>query len=149
VLPILSKVPRLPSGYILDQECPPSPRILNRLLSKCNQETFPISKLEIALQNSAFYLSILSVSSENLIGFVRATSDKGLNTNLWNLAVIPCDDQEILISFLVYQAMFIIKRDMPGCSVSVAAPLMSLESLKMQGFLLDPGGIRAMGLKLR
>ena len=41
-----------------------------------------------------------------------------------------------------------INREMPGCSISVQAPLSSLKSLEESGFVLDPNGIRVMGYKL-
>ena len=37
---------------------------------------------------------------------------------------------------------------MPGCSISVQAPQSSFESLEEIGFVLDPNGIRVMGLRL-
>ena len=41
-----------------------------------------------------------------------------------------------------------VNREMPGCSISVQAPVSSFESLEESGFILDPNGIRVMGLKL-
>jgi hypothetical protein len=41
-----------------------------------------------------------------------------------------------------------LRRELPGCSISVAAPALALEALKQNGFVVDPGGIRAMGLRL-
>ena len=84
-----------------------------------------------------------------LSGFVRATTDKGLNANLWNLAVEPVDQQEQLFSFLVHRVLVILRREAPGCSISVSAPVMSIKALQQNGFLLDPGGIRSMGFRLR
>ena len=42
-----------------------------------------------------------------------------------------------------------LKKELPGCSISISAPAIALQGLKKQGFILDPGGIRAMGLRLR
>ena len=112
-------------------------------------ETHPIRKLNLAIQNSDFYLSIFQEISGNLSGFVRVTSDKGLNANLWDLAAEPGGNQEKLISVLVFRTLDIIKKEMPGCSISIAAPNEAINSLKAQGFLLDPNGIRAMGYRLR
>ena len=127
----------------------PSPEALNKLLARCNEETHPSKRLSLALEKSAFHLSILEESSGNLSGFVRATSDKGLNANLWNLVAEPSRDQGQLLAVLVHRSLGILRRKMPGCSVSVSAPSMSIEALQENGFLIDPGGIRAMGLKLR
>ena len=41
-----------------------------------------------------------------------------------------------------------INREMPGCSISVQAPVSSFISLEEIGFILDPNGIRVMGYKL-
>ena len=134
---------------MLDSGTPPTAQALNRLLAKCNEETHPPKELALALQNSAFHLSILKESSRRLVGFVRATSDKGLNANLWNFVAEPSPQQKQLLSFLAYRSLGILKRTIPGCSVSVSAPLIAIEALKENGFVIDPGGIRAMGFKLR
>ena len=141
--------PKLPVGFVLEDENPPSPDDLNRLLAKCNEGTHPREKLALALEKSAFHLSIFEVSTGKLSGFVRATSDKGLNANLWNLVAEPSLQQGRLLAVLVYQALGILQRDMPGCSVSVSAPVVALEALTQQGFLIDPNGIRAMGFRIR
>jgi len=41
-----------------------------------------------------------------------------------------------------------INREMPGCSISVQAPLSSFKALEESGFILDPNGIRVMGYQL-
>ena len=41
-----------------------------------------------------------------------------------------------------------INREMPGCSISVQAPVSSFKSLEESGFILDPNGIRVMSFKL-
>ena len=133
----------------MDIETPPSAAALNRLLARCNEETFPPKQLTLALEKSDFHLSIFQQSTGRLAGFVRATSDKGLNANLWNLAAEPSFQQGKLLAVLVYRALARLKKEMPGCSVSVSAPGMAVDALKKNGFLVDPNGIRAMGLKLR
>ena len=101
------------------------------------------------MQNSAFHLSILEESSGKLVAFVRVTSDKGLNANLWNFVAEPLPQQKQLLAVLAYRSLGILKRTMPGCSISVSAPEMTVEALKENGFLIDPGGIRALGFNLR
>ncbi len=103
----------------------------------------------MALENSVCYLSILEEVSGKLSGFVRATSDNGLNANLWNLVAEPGNKQRQLLAVLVHRALVILRRDVPGCSISVSAPVMSIEALKENGFLIDPSGIRAMDFRLR
>jgi hypothetical protein len=83
------------------------------------------------------------------VGFVRATSDLALNANLWDLAADPGEpDRGQLLLVLVHTALNRLRRDLPGCSISVAALPEAVEPLRQQGFVVDPGGIRAMGLQL-
>ena len=143
-----NKCPQIPEGFVLLRSEIVSVRKINRLLSRCNQDTHQPRKLELALKSSDFYLTLIQKTSENLVGFVRVTSDKGLNANLWDLVAEPGDHQEKFISIMIFKAIEIIRRELPGCSISVAAPLISLEALKANGFLLDPNGIKTMGLRL-
>ena len=143
-----NKCPQIPEGFVLLRSEIVSVRKINRLLSRCNQDTHQPRKLELALEKSDFYLTLLQRSTNNLVGFVRVTSDKGLNANLWDLVAEPGDQQEQYISILIFKAIEIIRRELPGCSISVAAPLISLDSLKANGFLLDPNGIKTMGFRL-
>ena len=142
-----NKCPKIPEDFLLLRSQYISVRKINRLLSRCNQDMHQPKKLELALKNSDFYLTLLQKTSDNLVGFVRVTSDKGLNANLWDLVAEPGDQQEKFISIVVFKAIEIIRRELPGCSISVAAPLISLEALKANGFLLDPNGIKTMGFK--
>ena len=114
----------------------------------CGESTHPEERWELALQRSLWQISILEESTGELIGFVRATSDLALNANLWNLAAKPGPNQGALFAVLVHRALQILRRDLPGCSLSISAPAAALEALKQQGFLIDPNGIRAMGLSL-
>ncbi len=144
----LREPPFLPKGFVLDSRQVPSPKALNNLLAKCNQSTFPPDRLALAISKSFYHLCIFDKESEILFGFVRATSDKGLNANLWNLVAQPGKFQKQLLAVLVHRSLGILRRDMPGCSISVSAPLIAIEALKENGFLLDPAGIRAMELKI-
>ena len=143
-----NKCPQIPEGFILLRSEMASIRKINRLLSKCNQDTHQPKKLELALKSSDFYLILLEKISDNLVGFVRVTSDKGLNANLWDLVAEPGDQQEKYMSIIVFKAIEIIRRELPGCSISVSAPLISLNPLIANGFLLDPNGIKTMGFRL-
>ncbi len=138
----------LPDGFALDWKETPSPQSLNRLLSRCNQETHPPKKLTLALKKSLYNLSIIENSSSRLFGFVRITSDKGLNANLWDLAAEPGENQDQFLMVLVNYSLGLIRREMPGCSVSVAAPQIAIDSLEQQGFLIDPSGIRTMAYRI-
>ena len=49
---------------------------------------------------------------------------------------------------LVHAALGRLRRELAGCSISLSAPPQALAALERYGFAVDPGGIRAMGLKL-
>ncbi len=143
-----NKSPQIPEGFVLLRSQFVAVRKINKLLARCNQDTHQPKKLELALKKSDFYLTLLQKTSENLVGFVRVTSDKGLNANLWDLVAEPSDQQEKYMSIIIFKAIEIIRRELPGCSISVAAPLNSIDLLKANGFLLDPNGIKTMGFRL-
>ena len=144
----VNKFPQIPEGFVLQRSEIIAVRKINRLLSQCKQDTHPPRKLESALKRSDFFLTLIQKNTENLVGFVRVTSDKGLNANLWDLVAEPGDQQERYISIIVFKAIDIIRRELPGCSISIAAPSISLKALKANGFLFDPNGIKTMGLRL-
>ncbi len=133
---------------MLEIQEPPSPQALNSLLSRFSGEKHPSRKLVKALQNSYCNISIVEQATGKLCGFVRITSDKGLNANLWDLAAEPGPDQMQLLSILVNSALKIIQKELPGCSISLAAPPIASEILKRNGFLMDPNGIRVMAYRL-
>jgi hypothetical protein len=140
--------PRLPEGYALSTDERPEPAELNALLVACGEKRRSEQRLILALEGSAWHLSVRDPSG-HLVGFVRATSDQALNANLWDLAASPADhDQQTLLSVLVHTALARLRKELGGCSISVAAPPEALQALQRHGFLVDPGGIRAMGLSL-
>lgn len=141
-------VPKLPNGFRLETIDTPEPAAINRLLAACLESTPSEAKWPLALERSLWHISIIEESSGELVGFVRATTDQALNANLWNLAARPGPDQRTLFSVLVHRALNILRRDLPGCSLSVSAPASAVEALKENGFVIDPNGIRAMGLNL-
>lgn len=142
-------VPRLPDGYVLESEPSPHPGELNRLLMACGEPQRSETKLAQVLLRSAWQLSVRNAAGE-LVGFVRATSDQALNANLWDLAAAPGDEQQqAVLTVLVHAALSRLRRELSGCSISVAAPPEALPALRRYGFLVDPGGIRAMGLGLK
>ena len=139
----------LPEGYFVNLSRIPSAKEVNRLLANCGSETFPIKPLTEAIQKSNFFLTIENELNNNkLYGFVRVTSDRGLNANLWNLSAAPGNNQNLFYSILLQVTLEKINREMPGCSISVQAPVSSFLSLEENGFILDPNGIRVMGYKL-
>tara|TARA_Y200000002_G_scaffold131794_1_gene108627 strand:- start:22 stop:468 length:447 start_codon:yes stop_codon:yes gene_type:complete len=138
----------LPEGYFINSSVVPTPRDLNRLLVNCGCETFPMQKISLAIKNSNFFFTILSKSKNKIYGFVRVTSDRGLNANLWNLSAERGNNQNLFYSVLLRATLEKINREMPGCSISVQAPVSSFKSLEETGFILDPNGIRVMSYKL-
>ena len=138
----------LPEGYFINSSQIPLPKEVNKLLSSCDCDTFPIKPLYEAIQKSNFFYTIQNELKNKLYGFVRVTSDRGLNANLWNLSALPGNIQQLYYSILLQVTLEKITTEMPGCSISVQAPLSSFKALEESGFILDPNGIRVMGYKL-
>ena len=138
----------LPEGYFVNSSQIPLAKEVNKLLANCGCETFPTKPLTEAIKKSSFFFTIQNELNNKLFGFVRVTSDKGLNANLWNLSAIQGNNQQLYYSKLLQVTLEKINREMPGCSVSVQAPVSSFKSLEESGFILDPNGIRVMGYKL-
>ena len=138
----------LPEGYFIDSSQVPTAKDLNRLFVNSDCELFPMQKISVAIKNSNFFFTIKSESKNKLYGFVRVTSDRGLNANLWNLSAEKGKNQNLFYSVLLQATLEKINREMPGCSISVQAPLSSFKSLEESGFILDPNGIRVMSYKL-
>ena len=126
----------------------PLAKEVNQLLANCGCETFPLKLLSEAIEKSTFFFTIQNELKNKIYGFVRVTSDRGLNANLWNLSAVTGNNQKLFYSILLQVTLEKINREMPGCSISVQAPLSSFKSLEEIGFILDPNGIRVMGYKL-
>ena len=138
----------LPEGYFVNSSQIPASKEVNKLLANCGCETFPIKPLSEAIQKSNFFFTIQNELKNKLFGFVRVTSDRGLNANLWNLSALSGKNQELYYLVLLQVTLEKINREMPGCSISVQAPLSSFKALEESGFIIDPNGIRVMGYKL-
>ena len=138
----------LPEGYYINSTQVPMAKDLNRLLVNCGCESFPIQKMSLAIKSSNFFFTIQKESNKKLFGFVRVTSDRGLNANLWNLSAEQGNNQNLFYLVLLQSTLEKINREMPGCSISVQAPVTSFKSLEESGFILDPNGIRVMSFKL-
>ena len=138
----------LPEGYFVNYSQIPLAKEVNKLLANCGCETFPIKPLTEAIQKSSFFFTIQNELKSKLYGFVRVTSDRGLNANLWNLSAASGNNQQLYYSILLQVTLEKITREMPGCSISVQAPVSSFKALEESGFIIDPNGIRVMGYKL-
>ena len=138
----------LPEGYFVNSSQIPLAREVNKLLVNCGCESYPIKPLSEAIKKSNFFFTIQNELKNKLYGFVRVTSDRGLNANLWNLSAANGDNQKLFYLILLQLTLEKINREMPGCSISVQAPVSSFISLEDSGFILDPNGIRVMGYKL-
>ena len=139
----------LPEGFFVNSSQIPLAKEVNKILANCGCDTFPTKPLSEAIKKSNFFFTIQKNGLKNtLYGFVRVTSDKGLNANLWNLSAVPGNHQQLYYSILLQVTLEKINREMPGCSISVQAPVSSFISLEENGFILDPNGLRVMGYKL-
>ncbi|MEB3308317.1 MAG: N-acetyltransferase [Cyanobacteriota bacterium] len=140
--------PRLPEGYALLESPQPQPDALNRLLNLMGDSSRSPERWARVLERSLWHLAVVN-QEERWVGFIRATSDLALNANLWDLSTDPADSNRsaVLLS-LVHGALSRLRRELGGCSISLSAPPEAIAALQRHGFLVDPGGIRAMGLKL-
>jgi len=150
VIPFRSQPPQphLRQGYQLLQQPTWDAEELDELLLQCGDRPRGAGRWELVLQRSAWYLAVRN-DQDKLVGFIRATSDQALNANLWDLLADPGDpSRDEVIQALVQAALSRLRREMGGCSVSLAAPPEALRAVTKAGFVVDPGGIRAMGLNL-
>jgi len=138
----------LPEGHYVNSSRIPLAKEVNKLLANCGCEMYPMKLLSEAIKKSDFFFTIQNEFKNKLYGFVRVTSDRGLNANLWNLSAAPGNNQQLYYSILLQVTLEKINREMPGCSISVQAPVSSFKSLEEIGFILDPNGIRVMGYKI-
>ena len=138
----------LPEGYYLNSSEVPLAKEVNKLLAGSGSEVYPVKALSIAIEKSNFFFTIQNQLKTKIYGFVRVTSDRGLNANLWNLCAERGNNQELFYSVILQKTLEKINREMPGCSISVQAPVSSFKSLEENGFILDPNGIRVMGYKI-
>ena len=138
----------LPEDFFVNSSQIPLAKEVNKLLVNCGCEIFPIKPLTEAIQKSNFFFTIQNQLKNKLYGFVRVTSDRVLNANLWNLSAAPGNNQQLYYSILLQVTLEKINREMPGCSISVQAPVSSFKCLEESGFIIDPNCIRVMGYKL-
>jgi hypothetical protein len=148
---------RLPEGYTLVQSpegdladgSELAAERLNRLLLSCAERPRSAERWALVFTRSTWHLGV-NDRAGRLVGFVRATSDLALNANLWDLLSDPADpERDQVLTTLVRTALARLRRELSGCSISLSAPPEALEILSRAGFVVDPGGIRAMGLALR
>jgi len=141
--------PRLREGYQLLWQPPLDAAELNRLLELCGERPRPGERWQLVLERSSWHLAVRD-ECERLVGFLRATSDLALNANLWDLLSDPADPGRAeVLTVLVHAGLGRLRRELGGCSVSLSAPPEALSALSRIGFVVDPGGIRAMGRELR
>jgi hypothetical protein len=146
----------LPQGYTLIQspegelatEREGAAEGLNRLLLLCSEQPRSPERWALVLERSTWHLGVKD-HQNRLVGFLRATSDLALNANLWDLLSDPADPaRDQVLNTLVRCALARLRRELAGCSVSLSAPPEALDIVHRAGFVVDPGGIRAMGLTL-
>ncbi len=140
--------PRLRAGYQLLEGGIPPAEALNALLSQAGERPRSPERWRQVLACSLWHLRV-ETDAGQLVGFVRTTSDRALNANLWDLWADPQDPaQDEVILALVQACLGRLRRELPGCSISLSAPPDAQDALERCGFVVDPGGIRAMGLTL-
>ncbi|MFM8524146.1 MAG: N-acetyltransferase [Cyanobacteriota bacterium] len=140
-----NQTPLLPAGYVLLHDRPPTASEVHGLLAASGEPLRREDRWRRALERSTWHLS-LRREDDRLVGFVRATSDQALNANLWDLSADRQDPHhDTLLQVLMQTSLNRLRRDLSGCSISLAAPPDTLAVLRRCGFVIDPGGIRAMG----
>lgn len=121
---------------------------LNQLMQSCGEKPRTAATWNQVIRHSAWHMAIQNPNGI-WVGFIRATSDRALNANLWDLLSAPEDPaRQEVIQALVLSALDRLRREFSGCSISISAPAEAIAALRMAGFVIDPGGIRAMGLRL-
>ncbi|MEB3242391.1 MAG: N-acetyltransferase [Cyanobacteriota bacterium] len=139
---------RLPDGYGLLVQPEPQVDSLNQLLRECGERPRSPMVWTRVIQMSAWHL-VVQDPQGRWVGFIRATSDRALNANLWDLLSLASDPaREQVIKGLVDAGLERLRRELSGCSISISAPVEAITALRQAGFAIDPGGIRAMGLSL-
>ncbi len=138
----------LGQGYALLVQPSLDVEALNQLLRSCGGTPRSDTVWHRVVSNSAWHLVVQDPAGV-WVGFIRATSDRALNANLWDLISAPADpSRDLVIQALVVAALDRLRRELSGCSISISAPAEALAALTKAGFVIDPGGIRAMGLRL-
>jgi len=143
-----TKSHRLPLGFFLELENSPSAQDLNKLFARCKMDTYSPKKLSFAIEKSYRNISIIEEQSSQLCGYVRITTDQGLNANLWDLVALPGKYQKVFLAILISNSLSIIRRELPGCSVSIAADSVAIRMIENEGFVIDPDGIRVMSYRI-
>lgn len=144
----------LPQGWLVLQDPDrPDAAAVNRLLQACGQPERTVERVDLALQRSELLVSLWRPAPDGaghqLAGLVRATSDRSLNVNLWDLCVLGDIQPRGRYIHLLMRAMLLrLRRDLAGCSVSMMARAEDVPELERFGFLESPKGIRAMELQL-
>ena len=144
----------LPPGWlILEDPDRPDAASVNQVLQACGQPERSIERVALALQRSDLLVSLwrpaLGGTGHELVGLVRATSDRSLNVNLWDLCVLDdVQPRDLCIHLLMRSMLLRLRRDLAGCSISMMTPAEDVAELERFGFLESPNGIRAMALQL-
>ena len=143
-----SPAPELAQGYRLLENPSLDADALNHLQALVSEPSRSIACWQQVLARSTWHFAVVR-EPQVLVGFVRITSDMALNANLWDLCADPHDPLcHQIYGALVGTALNKLRRELSGCSISLAAPPAALQALEKHGFVIDPGGIRAMGLEL-
>ena len=146
--------PTLPQGWLVLQDPDrPDAAAVNQLLQACGQPERSMERVALALQRTDLLVSLWRPvpggAGHQLVGLVRATSDRSLNVNLWDLCVLDeVRPRGRYIHHLMRSMLLRLRRDLAGCSISMMTMPEDVPELERFGFLESPNGIRAMALQL-
>ena len=146
---------KLPPGWLLLQDPDrPDAAAVNQLLQACGQPERSLKRVSMALERSDLVVSLwrpgLGGACHTLVGMVRATGDRSLNVNLWDLCLLAeIQPRAPYIHLLIRTMLLRLRRDLAGCSISVMISPEDVPELERFGFLDSPNGIRVMALQLR
>ena len=144
----------LPQGWLVLQDPDrPDAAAVNQLLQACGQRERSTDRVAMALQRTDLLVSLwrpaFSGVDHQLVGLVRATSDRSLNVNLWDLCVLDeVQPRTRYVHHLMRTMLVRLRRDLAGCSISMMTMAEDVPELERFGFLESPNGIRAMALQL-
>lgn len=87
------------------------------------------------------------LSSNTLVGFARATSDRALNGTIWDLVTDPAlPDRPVMARNVIQFLLKEIRRTVPTCSIALLADPEEVAFFEGLDFVDSPDGIKAMTL---
>lgn len=124
------------------------PNAINQLFQRAGLPPREVEKWRTSLRYSLFCITARIVSTQELVGFLRASGDGVFNVTLWDFVVDPRlknreETQEMILDLLQRE----VQRSFSRCSVSFFAKPRELPLLRRANFAEERQGIRAMALR--